>query len=141
MAYYFITFHQIGWFSFICHLLFILLSDLYITKNCVFCWYTTAEKQSLNHVDFYLKPHFLIKSGYHIVPSPFIALRRLFFRGKGVFFLFCDLCKETQLTDATQKKPKKQKSFLFWKCSILDFLSMYRNLYKIKTLKADFTFE
>ena len=26
--------------------------------------------QSLNHVDFYLKPTFLIKSGYYIVPSP-----------------------------------------------------------------------
>ena len=23
------------------------LSNLYITKNCVFCWYTTAEKQKL----------------------------------------------------------------------------------------------
>ena len=56
------------------------LSDLYITKNCVFCWYTTAEKrkfdffQSLNHVDVNLKPRFLIKSGYHIVPSPSTAL-------------------------------------------------------------------
>ena len=30
--------------------------------------------QSLNHVDFYLKPWFLIKSGYYIVPSPSIAL-------------------------------------------------------------------
>ena len=62
------------------HLLSTWLSDLYITKNCVFCLYTTAEKrkfdffQSLNHVDVNLKPHFLIKSGYYIVPSPSTAL-------------------------------------------------------------------
>jgi hypothetical protein len=55
------------------------LSDLYII-NCVFCWYTTAEKQkldffqSLNHVDVDLKPRFLIKSGYYIVPSPSTTL-------------------------------------------------------------------
>ena len=30
--------------------------------------------QSLNHVDFYLKQQFLIKSGYYIVPSPSTAL-------------------------------------------------------------------
>ena len=30
--------------------------------------------QSLNHVDINLKPHFLIKCGYHIVPSPSTAL-------------------------------------------------------------------
>ena len=30
--------------------------------------------QSLNHVDFYLKPWFLIKSSYYIVPSPSTAL-------------------------------------------------------------------
>jgi hypothetical protein len=30
--------------------------------------------QSLNHVDFYLKPQFLIKSIYDIVPSPSTAL-------------------------------------------------------------------
>ena len=30
--------------------------------------------QSLNHVDINLKPHFLIKSGYYIVPSPSTAL-------------------------------------------------------------------
>ena len=51
------------------------MSDLYITKSCIFCWYTTAEKRkSLNHVDFYLKLRFLIKSSYYIVPSPSTAL-------------------------------------------------------------------
>ena len=42
----------------------------------------TAEKrkldfffQSLNHVDFYLKLQFLIKSGYYIVLSPSTALK------------------------------------------------------------------
>ena len=30
--------------------------------------------QSLNHVDINLKPRFLIKSGYYIVPSPSTAL-------------------------------------------------------------------
>ena len=30
--------------------------------------------QSLNHVDVNLKPRFLIKSGYYIVPSPSTAL-------------------------------------------------------------------
>ena len=30
--------------------------------------------QSLTHVDFNLKPQFLIKSGYYIVPSPSTAL-------------------------------------------------------------------
>ena len=30
--------------------------------------------QSLNHVDFYSKPRFLIKSGYYIIPSPSTAL-------------------------------------------------------------------
>ena len=65
------TIYQIGWFSSIC-LLLTWFSDLYITKNCIFCWYTIAENiffQSLNHVDN-LKPGFLIKSGYYIVPSP-----------------------------------------------------------------------
>ena len=58
-----------------------MLSDHYITKKCVFCWYTTAKKrkfdffQSLNHVDVNLKPPFLIKSGYHIVPSLFTTLK------------------------------------------------------------------
>ena len=56
------------------------LSDHYIIKNCVFCWYTTAEKQkldffqSLNHLDVDLKPWFLVQSGYHIVPSPSTAI-------------------------------------------------------------------
>ena len=46
-------------------------------------WYTTAEKRklyflkSLNHVDFYLKPWFLTKSSYYIVPSPSTALVKI----------------------------------------------------------------
>ena len=31
-------------------------------------------QSALNHVDFYLKPQFLIKSSYYIVPSPYTAL-------------------------------------------------------------------
>ena len=34
--------------------------------------------QSRNHVDFYLKPQYLIKSGYNIVPSPSTALMLLY---------------------------------------------------------------
>ena len=64
------------------------LSDLYITKKCVFCWYTTAEKrkfdffQSLNHVGDKWKK--IIQFGkkswpnmpFHlIVPSPTTALK------------------------------------------------------------------
>ena len=37
---------------------------LYITKNCVFCWYATADKWKL------FESEVLIKSGYYIVPSP-----------------------------------------------------------------------
>ena len=67
------------------------LSDLYI------CCYTTAEKwkldffQSLNHEDFYLKPRFLIKSGYYIVPYnlfpllPYILQRRYYLDDNGWF--------------------------------------------------------
>ena len=49
---------------------------IYITKNCVFLWYTTPDKWqldfflSLNLADFYLKLHLLYKSSYYIVPSP-----------------------------------------------------------------------
>ena len=76
MAYYFMfmTFYQIGSFSSICYL---------HNKNCIFCWYTTAEKwkfdffQSLNHVDVNLKPQFLIKRGYFIVPSHSTALEKI----------------------------------------------------------------
>ena len=53
------------------------LSDLYTTKNCIFCRYTTAEK--LNHVDFYLKPQFFNQerlfyftySLYHLIRDGF----------------------------------------------------------------------
>ena len=61
------------------HLSSTLLSDLDITKNCVFCQYTTTKKQKLdffqllNHVDFYLKPY-LIMNRFHIVPSPSTTL-------------------------------------------------------------------
>ena len=68
MAYFLMTFYQIEWFSSICLIEF---SDLYITKNCIFCW-------SLIHdVELNLKPWFLtilIKSGYYIVPSPSTSL-------------------------------------------------------------------
>ena len=38
-------------------------------------WKTEIEMfQSLNHVDVNLKPRFLNKSGYYIVPSPSTAL-------------------------------------------------------------------
>ena len=35
--------------------------------------------QKLNHVDINLKPRFLIKSGYYIVPSPSTALLNISF--------------------------------------------------------------
>ena len=65
------------------HLSSTLLSDLYITKNCVFCWYTTAEKQKLFFVSIteprriYLNPRFWIKSGYYIVPNPSTTLTKV----------------------------------------------------------------
>ena len=61
-------------------IIYMVEQSLYMIKNCVFCWYTTDEKrkfyffQSLNHVDFYFKPQFLVKSGYYIVPSPSTTL-------------------------------------------------------------------
>ena len=61
IAYYFMSFFP-NWMIFF-HLSFTWWSDLYI----IFF-------QPLNHVDFHLKLRFLIKSGYHIVPSPSIAL-------------------------------------------------------------------
>ena len=64
------------------HLLSTWLSDLYITKNCVFCWYTTAEKQkfdffqSLNHVDVNLNQEQSLYLKNHTVLLNFL----LFFR-------------------------------------------------------------
>jgi hypothetical protein len=57
------------------------LSDLYVTKNCISVDAQQLKTeilffQSLNHVDFDLKPQFLIKSGYYIVPSPFTPLEK-----------------------------------------------------------------
>ena len=43
--------------------------------------------QSLNHVDMNLKPRYLIKSGYYIVPSPSTALIGTLFKALFVDFL------------------------------------------------------
>ena len=49
--------------------------------------------QSLNHVDFYLKPQFLIKSGYYIVPISSTALSKGAFHVKHVenYFVTCQI--------------------------------------------------
>ena len=66
MAYSFMTFYQNWWSSRNKKLCFLLIS--WSSKNGNFI------VQSLHHVDVNLKPRFLIKSGYYIVPSPFTAL-------------------------------------------------------------------
>ena len=72
------TFYQIGWFSSIFH-----LHGLVINHNLRFQLISWSSKngnyifQSLNHVDINLKPWFLIKNGYYIVPSPSTALLQI----------------------------------------------------------------
>ena len=65
---------------------YVYYSDLSITKNCVFWWYTTVENGNLIWFDFFLitepcrdnlKLWILIKRGYHIVPSPSTALLKI----------------------------------------------------------------
>ena len=81
MAYYFMTFYKIGWISSICHLhgwviftlRFLLIHNSWKT-DFFFFFFFFFFFQSLNHVYFYLKPWFLMKSSYHIVPSPSTAL-------------------------------------------------------------------
>ena len=56
----------------VCHLI--------VTTNCVFCWSADHPKMEIiffnPHLDVNLKPQFLIKSSYYIVPSPSTALVR-----------------------------------------------------------------
>ena len=44
--------------------------DLYITKNCVFCWYTTAEKQKLNFFNHWTMEKVIQRCNYYLILIP-----------------------------------------------------------------------
>ena len=125
MAYYFMTFYQIVWFSSI-----FLLHGLVIFRQqkIAFLLISWSSKngnytfQSLNYLDINKKPRFLIKSGYYILPSSYTALLVLLLLHSYCIFDAASWMQfETQFIFYSLPKPRRNKIGILFSKFVLSF--------------------